>query len=289
MYEPDVTIITPTHNIVEANKADDFLILVGLLDRQTYPYIEHIIIDNASTDATISLLKDYKNSRHIKFYSEPDRGKFDAMNKGLMRARGKYVAFLSCDDFYHDITGIKDVVNLMEANNSDYCFFPSYCRQDVDNVFLFNPSIYNVFQAMPFPRQATIYKREVLESIGGFDIKFRLFADYDLIMRMVLNKYSGVQFDGNIVTTPLGEKIVNNNDQLEIECMNIFYKNLRHLYPLNESELERMVKIGEIPEKLLDKLVKFFFEEDKDIFYERYEYLYEMRRKAHSQQRRRRR
>ena len=93
MYEPEVTIITPTHNIVDAGKADDFTLLLNLLNRQTYPYVEHLIMDNASTDETTTLLKDYKNSGYIEFYSAPDNGKFDAMNKGLLRAKGKYVAF----------------------------------------------------------------------------------------------------------------------------------------------------------------------------------------------------
>ena len=114
MYEPEVTVITPTSNIVENNQADDFTLLVNLLDRQTYPYIEHLVIDNASKDGTEVLLKEYKNGGFLSFYSEPDRGKFDAMNKGILRAKGKYVSFLSCDDFYHDITAIADIVNLME-------------------------------------------------------------------------------------------------------------------------------------------------------------------------------
>src|SRR5574344_1755722 len=122
MYEPEVTVITPTYNLVESNHADDFTLLVNLLNRQTYPYIQHLIIDNASTDETITLLKDYKNGGYLNFYSEPDHGKFDAMNKGIMRAKGKYISFLSCDDFYHDITGIYDVVNIMESQDADFCF-----------------------------------------------------------------------------------------------------------------------------------------------------------------------
>ena len=75
MYEPEFTVITPTYNIVENNQADDFTLLINLLDRQTYPYIEHLIIDNASTDETVTLLKEYKNSGFINFFSESDRGK----------------------------------------------------------------------------------------------------------------------------------------------------------------------------------------------------------------------
>ncbi len=133
MYEPEFTVITPTYNIVDNNQADDFTLLVSLLGKQTYPYIEHIIIDNNSQDGTVDFLKEYKNSGYISFFSEPDRGKFDAMNKGILRAKGKYIGFLSCDDFYHDITGIADIVNVMEEENADFCFFPSYC------IFYFSP------------------------------------------------------------------------------------------------------------------------------------------------------
>ena len=53
MYEPEFTVITPTYNIVDNNQADDFTLLVSLLGKQTYPYIEHIIIDNNSQDGTV--------------------------------------------------------------------------------------------------------------------------------------------------------------------------------------------------------------------------------------------
>lgn len=280
MYEPEITIITPTHNIVEAGKADDFMLLIGLLSKQTYPYIEHIVMDNASTDETISLLKDYKNSGYISFYSAPDTGKYDAINKGLLRAKGKYVGILSCDDFYHDITGLYDVVNLMEANDADFCYFSAYCIMPDDNVFLFNPSIYNVFQVLPFAHQAVIFKREALEKLGNFDSKFKMLADYDLIIRAVMSGLHGVQFNGNIVTYRLGEKTSKYTVQAEAECSHIFYKNFRALYPINENEIERLVKISEIPKPLLDKLANYFPKEDNEVFMQFYEQMYQIRLEA---------
>jgi glycosyltransferase involved in cell wall biosynthesis len=237
-------------------------------------------MDNASTDETVTLLKDYKNSGYISFYSAPDTGKFDALNKGLLRAKGKYVAFLSCDDFYHDITGIYDVVNLMEANDAVFCYFPAYCILPDNSAMLFNPSIYSVFQAMPFPRQAAIFKREALEKIGYFDAKFKLFADYDLILRLVLSGMHGIQFDGNIVTYKFGVQAQKYSVQVAAECSHIYHKNLRALYPLNEIEIEKMVKISEIPQPLLNQLAKYFPEEDYDLFIERYTQMYEMRLQA---------
>ena len=284
MYEPEVTIITPTYNIVESGHADDFTLLVNLTDRQTYQYIEHLIVDNNSTDETIDLLKDYKNSGFINFYSAPDTGKYDAINKGLLRARGKYVAFLSCDDFYHDIMAIEDLVNAMEEENADYCIFPSYCSNPDGSAFLYNPSILNVFQVMPCPHQAMFFKREALEKIGYFDAKFKIFADYDLILRLVLGRFNGIMFDRPLVTYRMGEQAVKHSVQVEAECKHIYHKNLKPLYPLNDTQIDRMVNISEIPKDLLDRLADYF-PDSKDMFYERYEQMYNMRYQAAEAQR----
>lgn len=280
MYEPEVTIITPTSNIVDRGQADDFTLLVNLLDRQTYEFVDHLIIDTASQDGTEVLLKEYKNSGFLTFYSEPDRGKFDAMNKGLLRAKGKYVAFLSCDDFYHDITGIADVVNVMEEEDADFCFFPSYCCHPEGYVFQFIPAMLNTFQVAPCPRQAMFFKKSVLNELRGFDEKFKLLADYDLVIRLVLGGYKGVLFDGNIVTCKLGEQVSKNTTQVEAECNHIFYKNYKNMYPMSNEVLDRMVKFSEIPKPLLDKLAMKFPSEDKDLFYEKYQQMYELRMEA---------
>lgn len=280
MYEPEVTIITPTSNIVDKGQADDFTLLVNLLDRQTYEFVDHLIIDNASQDGTEVLLKEYKNSGFLTFYSEPDRGKFDAMNRGLLRAKGKYVAFLSCDDFYHDITGIADVVNVMEEEDADFCFFPSYCCHPDGYVFQFIPAMLNTFQVTPCPRQAMFFKKSVLNELRGFDEKFKLLADYDLMIRLVLGGYKGVLFEGNIVTCKLGEQVSKNTTQVEAECNHIFYKNYKNMYPMSNEVLDRMVKFSEIPKPLLDKLATRFPTEDRDLFYEKYQQMYELRMEA---------
>lgn len=276
MYEPEVTIITTTHNIVDAGQTDDFTLQLNLMNRQTYPYIEHLVMDNASTDETINLLKDYKNSGYINFFSAKDNGKFDAMNKGLLRAKGKYVAFLSCDDFYHDITGIYDIVNLMEENDADFCYFPSYCVQEDGNVFLFNPSPYNVFQVMPFPRQAVVIKKETMASLGNFDSKFKLFADYDLMIKLFLSRAKGIFYDGCIVTYKMGTNALKYPSQIQAECRHIYHQNFRSIYPVNDNIIDRMVNIAEIPKPLLDKLIKCF-PGDEEIFMERYQQMYELR------------
>ena len=282
--EPYVTIITPTHNLLENNLADDFNLLISLLDLQTYPYIEHMVIDKASNDGTIEMLKDYKNKGFFTFFSEPDTGKFDAYNKGVMRAKGKYITFLSCDDFIHDITSIADIVNLMEASNADFTFAPAYCRHPEGFVFLFAPSMYNAFQAMPCARQAMFFKKTMIEKENYFDLKFKTMSDFDFIMRIIMKRYTPAYFDTNYVTYKLGTKPMENPQRSEEEIKAIYYKNFRSIYPINDDMLDRMAKYSEFPKGLLDKLSVYFPEADRELFYNKCEEMHQLRLTAYKQQ-----
>lgn len=282
--EPYVTIVTPTYNLLENNLADDFNLLISLLELQTYPYIEHLVIDKASNDGTVEMLKNYKNLGFFNFYSERDTGKFDAYNKGVMRAKGKYITFLSCDDFIHDITSIYDIVNLMEANNADFTFAPAYCRHPEGFVFLFAPSMYNAFQAMPCSRQAMFFKKSMIEKENYFDLKFKTMSDFDFIMRIIMKKYTPAYFDTNYVTYKLGTKPMENLQRSEEEVKAIYYKNFRSIYPLNDDILDRMAKYSEFPKGLLDKLAVYFPEADREIFYQKCEEMHQLRLSALQQQ-----
>ena len=282
--EPFVTIITPTHNLLENNLADDFNLLISLLDMQTYPNIEHLIIDNMSNDGTVEMLKDYKNKGYINFFSERDTGKFNAYNKGVMRAKGKYVTFLSCDDFIHDITSIYDIVNLMEANEADFTFAPAYCRHPEGFVFLFAPSMHNAFQVMPCARQAMFFKKSMIEKEGYFDEKFKTMSDFDFIMRIIMKRYTPVYFDNNYVTYKYGVKALENPQRSEEESKAIYFKNFRTLYTLNDDALNKMAKFSEFPQPLLEKLSKYFPDEDRELFFDRCEQMHKLRVDAQKQQ-----
>lgn len=281
--EPLVSIITPTHNIIENGLTDEFNLLVNLLDKQTYPEVEHIIIDKASTDDTLLLLKDYKNKGYINFYSEPDTGKYQALNKGIMRAKGKYVAFVSCDDFFHDITGFAEVINLMEANNADFSFAPAYCIHPEGFVFLFEPAIYNVFQVMPCSRQAMFFKKSVIEKEGYFDEKFKIMGDFDLIMRLVMKRYKPVRVNMNYTTYRLSDKTMTHLDKAEAECRAVYIKNFRSIFPLTNPIVDDIVKYSKFPPELLEKLSGFFPAEDKKLFMDACEEMHQLRVNALNQ------
>lgn len=279
--DPKVSIITTTLNIIDKDQTDDFYLQVNLLDKQTYPEIEHIVIDGASTDETDVLLKEYKTKGYINFFSEKDTSKINAYNKGIMRAKGKYICFLSVDDYFHDITAIQDVVNLMEVNQADFTFSPAYCRHPEGFVFLFQPAMYNAFQVMPCARQSMFFKRSVLEKENYFDEKFKILADFDMIIRLMMKQYKGIFFDGNYTTYKLGEKAMENPDRAMQECKSIYYKNYKNLVRLDDDILEYMARDSEFPQELLEKLAGCFPPEDKELFFEHCEQMHQLRLESH--------
>ena len=274
---PIISVITPTNRMIQEGLTDEFNLLVNLLDKQTYPEVEHLIIDNGSMDDTQLLLKDYKNKGYLTFYSEKDNGKYQALNKGIMRAKGKYVAFLSCDDFFHDITGLDEVVSLMEANDADFSFAPAYAIHPEGYVFTFEPTIYNAFQVMPCSRQAMVFKKSTLEKIGYFDEKFKVLGDFDLIIRLILNRAKAIRITKNYTTYRLNAKTFEFPEKAEAECRAIFIKNYRNLYPLTTEMVDKMLNFSEFPQGLLEKLSGYFPPEDKELFFQACEEMHKLR------------
>ena len=275
-----LSIVIPTKNIISSGLADDFKLFLQLLRLQTYKNTECLVIDGASTDGTVELLNRCQAAGRLSFISEPDEGKFFAYNKGIAKAKGKYIMLLSCDDFIHDITALFDVVDVMEKENADFLASPSYCRHPQGFTFLFVPSLYNVFQVMPCPRQAMVFKKEVLQKEGMFDTNIKYMADFDLIIRLIMNKYKRVLLNKNYITYRAGQKLIENPQQEYEDAKQVFVKNYSQIYPLNTEILEKMLSTSEFPKQLLDVLATYFPIDEKDKFLETCEQLRQIRIKA---------
>ena len=110
-----ISIVTITYNAAHS--------LQRTLDSvacQTYPHVEHLIIDGASTDDTVAIARHYQaESRHeVTVSSEPDKGLYDAMNKGLRRATGDYILFLNAGDALHGADTLETVVKCAVGEDS---------------------------------------------------------------------------------------------------------------------------------------------------------------------------
>jgi len=80
---PLVTIVTITFNLIKAGREKTFRQCLESVHNGTYKNVEHIVIDGASKDGTLDLIKEYANKGWVKYISEPDSGIYDAMNKGV--------------------------------------------------------------------------------------------------------------------------------------------------------------------------------------------------------------
>lgn len=179
-----VTTITVTFNsartIVETLKS---------VARQTHRDIEHIVIDGGSTDGTLDLIA--KHGAHVAtVISEPDKGIYDAMNKGLQLANGTLVGFLNSDDTYAS----DDVVEIIaraaldrkvDAIYGDLMYVDPARRQPIVRYWRagdFSPTKLRFGWMPPHP---TLYvRRDVVKGLGAFDSNLKIAADYDFILKL---------------------------------------------------------------------------------------------------------
>lgn len=161
--------------------------------KQTYSDIEYIIIDGASKDNTMDLVHEYEplfNGR-IKWISEPDRGIYDAMNKGIRMATGDIVGIINSDDFYHRTDVLSRVAEAFEepgvqAVYGDVRFVHP---GDLDKTIryysskVFSPKLFR-YGFMPAHPTFFTYKK-YFEEFGYYKTDYKIAADYELLVRFL--------------------------------------------------------------------------------------------------------
>jgi len=160
---------------------------------QTYTNIEYIIIDGGSTDDTVNIIKSYQD-RIAVFISEPDKGIYDGLNKGIKLATGDVIGFLHSDDLYENNTVIEQVAKAFMENEIDsvYGDLTYVNKSDPTKVIRYWKSGEFVLKKlrcgwMP-PHPTFFVKRTIYQQHGKFDTSFKIAADYDLMLRF-LSKY----------------------------------------------------------------------------------------------------
>lgn len=225
-----VSIITATYNS-EAHIAD----CIKSVDSQTYNDIEHIIIDGASNDNTIKTIMDMPN-RVSCIVSEPDKGIYDAMNKGINCATGDVIGILNSDDFFTSDDVVESIVKEFaydSALDGIYTNLYYVIRNNPDRIVRYWVS--NSFKKRSFfkgwhPPHPTIYlKREVYEKYGNFNLDFSLSADFELMLRF-FEKYNIKTKYLPIVAVKMrlggaSSKYLKNFSKQNIQCINAFRVN----------------------------------------------------------------
>lgn len=201
---PKVSVITVTKNLIKDGRTEFFKQCVESVHNQTYKNIEHIIIDGASTDGTLELIKEYNDKSWIKYYSELDEGMCDAMNKGIQRASGEYIAILNSDDFYMDYA-IELSVKAIEKENADYSYSITKMvdRDNTDKIVSSYPAVNNFstfWFSIPFNHESMLCKKNVYEKLNYYEYKkYDTISDYHFIMKLIINDYKGVFVDEPIL------------------------------------------------------------------------------------------
>jgi len=225
-----ITIITITYNLKKAGRENTFRQCVESVHNQTYKNIEHIIVDGASTDGSLDLIKEYAKKGWITYISEPDSGVYDAMNKGLKLATGDYIAFLNSDDYYHDTSGIQAVVDTFLSSKADFCYGTcNFVTESGDFYGVSKPVIGSFYAHMPFSHQTLFVDTDLMRKIGGFDSdNFKNAGDYDFIIRLCLSGATSCECSLNFVSYRMGGLSELKHDEGQAECIKSFIKNYRN-------------------------------------------------------------
>ena len=180
-----ISVITVCYN--NASTIEDTILSI---DSQKFPHKEHIIIDGVSTDHTLNIIESHRQ-KISKFISEPDRGIYDAMNKGISLASGEIIGILNADDVYSNSGVLDKVATVFEDHNVGACYGDLvYVEQENLNkiVRYWKSCDYQngLFKKGWVPAHPTFFARKtVYDAYGSYDLDFSLAADFELMLRFI--------------------------------------------------------------------------------------------------------
>jgi glycosyltransferase involved in cell wall biosynthesis len=190
-----ISIITVCYNSAQTIERT-----IQSVESQTYRNIQYIVVDGGSNDNTIEIIN--KHRRVISdFVSEPDRGLYDAMNKGIKIATGDLIGILNSDDTFFSANTISEIVKFHELNDIDASVGNIVQCNKKGNIIRFYTSKNWVPDKLKIgfmpPHPSIFFKRELFSLYGIYNLGFTIGADYELITRYFLKykiswKYSGI-------------------------------------------------------------------------------------------------
>jgi glycosyltransferase involved in cell wall biosynthesis len=190
---PKISIVTPTFN--QAAFIEEALLSVK---EQHYENVEHIVIDGASTDGTVEILRRYCGQpgwEHLRWISEPDRGQSDALNKGCQLITGDIVGWLNSDDRYRPRC-FAEVVEAFNKNLPSDVVFGDYTMIDEAGRFLrirreieFSRFLLSYLHILYIPTTSSFFRRRIFEEGNFFDVSLDNTMDYEYYLRLAQKGY----------------------------------------------------------------------------------------------------
>lgn len=178
-----ITVITVCYNAV--NEIEQTILSVI---NQTYDNIEYIVVDGGSKDGTVDIIQKYED-RITKWISEPDKGIYDAMNKGIRMATGEWINFMNAGDRFAKNNILNDVTYYFSKNEIDViygnCGFLNTQTVEIARPFWEHP---NKYHGLGFCHQTAFVKSAICRNYI-FNISYHICADFDFFYRLYQKGY----------------------------------------------------------------------------------------------------
>lgn len=263
--QPKISVITSTYNSA-ATIRDTFESILA----QTYTNYEVIVIDGASKDGTMDIVRAYAErfGDRLTYRSAPDHGLYDAMNKGYGMATGDIVGLLNSDDFYSSATVLERVAEAFTHNDVDAVYGDVHYVSGSDlshmtryySSRIFRPALMR-FGFMP-AHPSFYCRRELLLEVGMFSMSYRIAADFDQMFRLlnvkrIRAKYLPIDFvtmrEGGVSNAQLSSRMTIMSEHLKILRSNGVYSNtfllsLRYIYKALEIIVSLLMGRREVPQ-----------------------------------------
>lgn len=230
-----ITIVYNGQDIIERT-------IKGVLAQTYRKNVEYIVIDGASTDNTLDIIKRYESDIDL-IVSEPDKGIYDAMNKGVNLASGEWISFINADDTFADDDVLANVISMVEDSDDVVYGSTDFISEDDELIFKDSPKpIETIVDSMPFCHQAALIKSSLIKELK-FDTTFKIIADFDSFLRAYLlgAKFRGVDLTissfrwGGLSTTSVFSSAIETiysilrNTSLEVAKKSSIYRDLPYL------------------------------------------------------------
>ena len=174
---------------------------------QSFKNIEYIIVDGGSKDNTLEICNSF--SHVSKIISEPDKGVYDAFNKGLKLATGDIIGFLNADDVFFNENSVQEIAKAFSENKTDIVYGNlDYINENgkVIRNWISRPYEIGLIKKAWMPAHPTFYcKKEVYDLLGGYNDSFKIGGDFELCLRFLeVNQVSSFYLNKKLVKMLIG-------------------------------------------------------------------------------------
>ncbi|QLL10182.1 glycosyltransferase family 2 protein [Mycobacterium vicinigordonae] len=185
------SIIVPTYNVASSLHAT-----VESVARQTYSDYELLIVDGGSTDSTVEIAESFRArlAHRLVIQSDPDKGVYDAMNRGVDKSTGAWVYFLGGDDTLYEDATLAKVAAFIDAHQTSNLVYGDVLMRSTSSRYAGRFDLDRLLFEKNICHQSMFYRRELFAGIGPYNLRYPLWADWDFNIRCFSNPALDIQY-----------------------------------------------------------------------------------------------